>query len=75
MDQTQFGQLMHEVGEIKTEQQNLRRELLGNGQPGRIQMLENRVDSHQKKQWAHSVIIVPLNFVLHAIAAHFGFKG
>ena len=75
MNANQFGELMLAVGRIETEQKNLRQELLGNGQPGRIQNLEERVSSHEKKQWMHSAVIVPLNFAIHTLAAHFGFKG
>ena len=75
MNANQFGELMLAIGRVETEQKNLRQELLGNGQPGRIQNLEKQVSSHEKKQWIHSTVIVPLNFVIHVIVAHFGFKG
>jgi hypothetical protein len=75
MDAKQFATIMAGITEVKTKQDDMRRELLGNGQPGRIQILEDRVDKHSRNQWLHSTIIVPLNFILHAMAAHFGFKG
>lgn len=52
----------------------MRSELLGNGQPGRIQRLEDRVNKHEKNQWFHSAVIVPLNFLIHAITTHFGVR-
>jgi hypothetical protein len=43
MEPEQFLQLMTGITEVKTEQAAMRRELLGNGQPGRIQILEAKV--------------------------------
>lgn len=49
MEPEQFVQLMTGITEVKTEQLALRRELLGNGQPGRIQILESKVGSAELK--------------------------
>jgi len=49
MEPDQFLKLMEGIVEIRTEQANLRRELLGNGQPGRIQILEGRVTEVKDK--------------------------
>lgn len=75
MDAKQFATIMAGITEVKTKQDDMRRELLGNGQPGRIQLLEDRVDKHSRNQWIHTTVIVPLNFIIHGLAAHFGFKG
>jgi len=44
-------QLVSDVSAIKTGQEDLKRELLGNGQPGRIQNLEEDVKSLNRKHW------------------------
>jgi hypothetical protein len=48
MDSEQFGQLMSGITRVETEQCALRRELLGNGQPGRIQILEGKISTVEK---------------------------
>ena len=50
MDTEQFGQLMSSIGEVKNEQVSLRRELLGNGQPGRIQVIETDISDLKLEQ-------------------------
>jgi len=50
MDSEQFAQIMTGITEVKTEQANFRRELLGNGQPGRIQLIETDVESLKSGQ-------------------------
>jgi hypothetical protein len=44
MDSEQFAQIMSGITQINTQQADLRRELLGNGQPGRIQILESEME-------------------------------
>jgi hypothetical protein len=75
MNADQFAQIMAGISRVETRQADMQRELLGNGQPGRIQILEDRVDKHSRNQWLHTTVIVPLNFIIHGLAAHFGFKG
>jgi hypothetical protein len=43
MEPEQFLQLMTAITEVKTEQYAMRRELLGNGQPGRVQIIEKKL--------------------------------
>jgi hypothetical protein len=43
VESNQFLQLMTEITEVRTEQTAMRRELLGNGQPGRIQITERKI--------------------------------
>ncbi len=40
------AEIREALGRIETEQRAIRRELLGNGQPGRIQMIETKVSEH-----------------------------
>lgn len=75
MDADQYGELMSALARIEERQDALRQELLGNGQPGRIQRLEADVEKHEHHQWYHSGGVAVFNFIVHAIAAHFGFKG
>lgn len=42
-------QISSNIGAIKQDLSNFRKELLGNGQPGRIQMIEKDVEEHKDK--------------------------
>ena len=50
MDSEQFGEIMSGITRVETEQKNLRRELLGNGQPGRIQVIESDFETLRIRQ-------------------------
>jgi len=50
MDADQFAQIMSGITEVRTEQTNFRRELLGNGQPGRIQVIETDIENLKTEQ-------------------------
>lgn len=67
------------VGEIKTAQADLRRELLGNGQKGRIQDIEDLVKSHEeqfksmnKKYWMVTGAMVATGHGIRALLAKLG---
>lgn len=40
--------IVQSLSRIETSQNNMKTELLGNGQPGRIQRIETNVDRHEK---------------------------
>ena len=80
MDNEQFGQLMSSIAEVKTETISLRRELLGNGQPGRIQLLEADVSecqdaiSRQGKKFAwYAGASTALGFVVTTVGSYLHF--
>ena len=52
MDSEQFVEIMSGISRVETEQQSLRRELLGNGQPGRIQKIELDFENIRIRQGA-----------------------
>jgi len=49
MDAEQYAAIMTGIEAVKVEQAAQRRELLGNGQPGRIQLIEASVEKHEEK--------------------------
>jgi hypothetical protein len=80
MDTEQYGALMKAIGEIQNEQAAQRRELLGNGQPGRVQLIEasvseldKRVRATEKRMaWYGGGIAVVLALI-HSAAHKLGF--
>lgn len=73
--ETQFKvDIAEALARIETKQDDMRRELLGNGQPGRIQLLEAEVASQARRQWWHTSVILPIGAALHGLAQHFGIK-
>jgi hypothetical protein len=60
------------VSRVETSQKDFRRELLGNGQKGRVQILEDNVEDHKKsldgmnrRYWIFTGIILGFLFVTH----------
>lgn len=62
------------LARIEADVHSLRGELLGNGQPGRVQRLEEDFESYKNKQWMHSMIVVPVFTILHALANKLGIR-
>lgn len=62
------------LSRIEAEVHSLRSELLGNGQPGRIQRMEEDFEKYKNKQWMHSAIIIPVFTAIHAIFNKFGIR-
>lgn len=60
------------VARIEQSQEDLRRELLGNGQPGRIQKLEEDVEGLNKKYWLFTGAIVAASHGLRAALIKMG---
>jgi hypothetical protein len=60
------------IGQLQQSQEDLRRELLGNGQPGRIQKLEEDVEGLNKKYWLFTGAIVAASHGLRAALIKLG---
>jgi hypothetical protein len=60
------------IGQLQQSQEDLRRELLGNGQPGRLNKLEDEVKELNKKYWLFTGIIVALSHGLRAMLTKLG---
>lgn len=60
------------IGQLQQSQEDLRRELLGNGQPGRIQKLEEDVEHLNKKYWLFTGVIVAASHGLRAALIKLG---
>lgn len=57
------------VGRIDENLDLLRKDLLGNGQPGRIPLLEKTVNWHSKIIWMGLGALWLIEFVLHGLSA------
>jgi hypothetical protein len=60
------------LGQLQQSQEDLRRELLGNGQPGRIQKLEEDVKNLNKRYWIFTGAIVTATHGLKYFLSKFG---
>lgn len=72
MDTEQFAEIMAGLQSIKTDQQNFRKELLGNGQPGRIQIIESRIKDAETKQQQLDVRTASIIWKLGTLSAGAG---
>ena len=72
MEPEQFLQLMTGITEVKTEQSALRRELLGNGQPGRIQIIEKKLAEVDETAESLQTSATSLRWKLGSISAFSG---
>lgn len=71
VDPTLVG-IAQAVGQLQESQESLRRELLGNGQPGRIQKLEEDVSNLNRKYWLFTGGIVAASHGLKAVLVKLG---
>jgi hypothetical protein len=62
-------QLVSDISAIKTSQEKFEKELLGNGQPGRIQVLEEDVKSLNRKHWMISGGLVVAGHAIKGVIA------
>jgi len=66
------GTMTANISAVKGTHDTFREELLGVG--GRIVELEEGQKTANRRQWVHSVLVVPLLGLFHGLANHFGWK-
>lgn len=69
MNPSQELRIMEKLGAIETDTQLLRKELLGNGQPGRMKLAENAIQELQGERRFRDGVLYSVNAIIAILIA------